>query len=142
MDTAFGQVFGAVIGIGGAVGGAITGAVKATLDVGVDALRGDDPGGTLAATFPAAYEVIFAVTSRRYLAFTLKFGLLRPTYVLAAQYGPADLLQVRVGGGVAMRKLMLVFSDESAVKLNMPRGQGDTDELVRAFLALRAQAQN
>ncbi|WP_126639057.1 hypothetical protein [Embleya hyalina] len=95
------------------------------------------PAGSHAGRFPAAEDVIMAVTDRRTLVFRQTFGIMSPNLELASAYAPDQLVTLRIGGGTATKKLFLVFSDDSGVRMDVPRGQGDLGNLVDAFNALR-----
>ena len=137
LDSTFDKILGIAIPIGGAVGGAISGAIQGTVAGVADALHGPPPP-VLAARFPSGEDVIVAVTTARYVVFRQKFGLAAPRLVLGAVYLPAEVAQLGLKGGVAMRKLLLVFADQSAVQMDLPRGQGDVNELTAALGRLQA----
>ncbi|WP_329249364.1 hypothetical protein OG417_03010 [Actinoallomurus sp. NBC_01490] len=139
LESAFDTVFGAVLPIGGAIGGAITGVTGSAVESAVESMR-PEPPVRAASSFPTGEDVIFTITTTRYMVFRQSFGLKMPRLSLAVVYEPSDIVQLAVRRGAAMRKLLLVFGDRSLVQLSLPRGQGDVDEIVAGFLSFQAAA--
>lgn len=76
----------------GAIGGAITGVT-----------------GSGGVEFPTGEDVIFAITTTRYMVFRRSFGLTMPRLSLAVVYESSDIVQLAVRRGTAMRKLLVVL---------------------------------
>ncbi|WP_345458009.1 hypothetical protein [Actinoallomurus oryzae] len=115
----------------------ITGVTGSVVESAVESMR-PEPPVRAASSFPTGEDVIFTITTTRYMVFRQSFGLKMPRLSLAVVYEPSDIVQLAVRRGAAMRKLLLVFGDQSLVQLSLPRGQGDVDEIVAGFLSFQA----
>jgi hypothetical protein len=83
-------------------------------------------------------EIVLAITNRRFLVFEYIRGVVTIKLKLLSAHPPGWLTDITVKPGIVNNGIILTFNDGTSVPLEVTKGIGNPDGLVRALKMLQA----